>query len=275
MLPRFHEFQRFRQGQGITISGFSGGSRLAAAAETRASRGRDTPCRRPGCDPPHAVAPRSIARRTIATSRSAREPPPLVTSSITGFIARRSPSATSDDVASSKMTPLPAGLKSVRERAGCERNIAVDETREPFRLVGEDHRLHQKKELELLFGEPADGCHQSRHIVINLLLHDGGGMPLGGLEMPAVLGALDLNQALGGTADGADVVAERRTPAFRGSLPAERADFHKQTVSGSSSTQFPWILRGARRCKAGVWCKNCHTRCACDTLRRFGPVPWK
>jgi hypothetical protein len=63
--------------------------------------------------------------------------------------------------------------------------------------------------------------------VVNLLLHDGGGVPLRGLEMPAILSATNLNQALGGAADGANVVSEGWAGAFRGSLLTQRADLHK------------------------------------------------
>ena len=67
-----------------------------------------------------------------------------------------------------------------------------------------------------------------------------------GLEMPAILRATNLNQALGGAADGANVVTKGGAGAFRGSLLTQRADLHKQTVSGSSSAQFPWVLRCAK-----------------------------
>jgi len=95
----------------------------------------------------------------------------------------------------------------------------------------------------LLLGERADGCHQSRNIVINLLLHDCGWVPLRGLEVPTILGALNLNQALGGTTDRANLATERRTAAFRRPFVAERTNLHKETVSGSSLAEFPWVLR--------------------------------
>ena len=79
--------------------------------------------------------------------------------------------------------------------------------------------------------------------MVNLLLHDCGWVPLRGLEMPAVLGALNLNQALGGTTDSAYVATERRTAPFCRPFLAKRTNLHKETVSGSSSAQFPWVLR--------------------------------
>ena len=82
--------------------------------------------------------------------------------------------------------------------------------------------------------------------MINLLLHDSGGVPLRCFEMPAVLGAPNLNQALGGTTDSANVATERRTGAFHWPFLAKRANLHKETVSGSSSAQFPWVLRCAK-----------------------------
>ena len=116
------------------------------------------------------------------------------------------------------MTPLLARFERSRERAGRERDIGVGEPGEPFGFVGENHRLQQKEELQLLLGEPSDGRHQSRHVVIDLPLHDGGGVPLRGFEVPAVLWAVNLDQALGGAANRADFLAEGRADALSGAF---------------------------------------------------------
>src|SRR6185503_14190797 len=114
--------------------------------------------------------------------------------------------------------------------------------------------LEEKKQLQLLFGEPSDRRHQPRHVLIDLLFHDRCRMTLARFEIVAVLRALDFDQALGGAADRADVAAERGAATLGGPLVTERASRHMQTVSGYGRVNSR-RTSGARKCvdgRAGV-----------------------
>jgi hypothetical protein len=87
----------------------------------------------------------------------------------------------------------------------------------------------EKKELGLALVEIAHESHEQCHIV--LMLPQGGRrwMFARGGEVGAVARTRDFRQPLRAAADSADLLAERRTPASRLSLAAQRTH-HSSTI---------------------------------------------
>ena len=173
-----------------------------------------------------------MPRSTNATSLSARDPPPLVTSSMTGF--QRAPQSFRHHGAGGLLEDEPL-LAVSRELASAPAASATSRpsTRRseiPFRLVGEHHRLQEEEQLQLLLGQPADGRHQYRDVSVDLPLDDRRRMPLRGLEVTAVFGALDFHQALGGAAHRANVVAQGGAGAFCRPFLTKRANHMLNTI---------------------------------------------
>ena len=88
------------------------------------------------------------------------------------------------------------GLERGGQRSRRFGNVAVDEPREPLRLVPRNHRLQQEEELILPFGEMADRRQQTRHIALLLPPYDGRRVFAGRCQVPAVARTLDLDEAL-------------------------------------------------------------------------------
>ncbi len=137
---------------GNTMSGFS--AVAASPAEGRCWKTRPTSSRYDvspsGMWPPSCFAPRSMARSTIATSRSAREPPFLVTSSM--HWTHRAAQALGHDGCSGFLEDhaLARRLERSGQRSAGERDVGIDQAGEALGLVGEHHRLQEKEQLQLL-----------------------------------------------------------------------------------------------------------------------------
>jgi hypothetical protein len=96
--------------------------------------------------------------------------------------------------------------------------------------------------------------------VIDLSLYHRGRMPLRRLEVAAVFGTGNLDQALGGAANRADFLALSRAESLIGAFLTQWAS-HVSEVTAFDAVE--------------VECNCCHSLLRCATVSRFGDVPEK
>src|SRR6185295_16332967 len=108
------------------------------------------------------------------------------------------------------------------ERRQSLRDIVVDERQQFWRFVADEKCDYQEKDLRLPLAEIAHELHEPPDVALLLPHDDRRGMFTCAGEPGAIARALNLYQALGATADGADLLAEGRTAAARAPRTAKR-----------------------------------------------------
>lgn len=148
----------------------------------------------------------------------------------------------------------PRGFERGRDRRRRFSDIVVDEGLQFGRRVLDEERADEEEEPRVPIAEIAHALKEQRHIAL-LLAHDDGRRMLARAREPrAVAGTLNLHQAFGATADGADLFVERGTAAAGAPRAAERA--HHNHALLYNPARNPAELIGTRLAVTGHGCRT-------------------
>ena len=109
-----------------------------------------------------------------------------------------------------------AARGGLQRRGDCSsglRDVVIDDPAEPLRSVSSNGRVKQKEQLMLALGEVADRGEKHRDVPLLLTLHLRRRMLARGRQVRAIVGTIDLDEALRRAAHRADRLAERRARA--------------------------------------------------------------